>query len=463
MSSATQTTTADKSAFDLRQEEYLAARRAGAEAIEVGRETLETVSRQGEQLHHAEQMADETGYKLDKAGRILRGMTWSGWVANIFSTDVKRQQDGTAQQQQGNDTLVPSVYEDAPPVCRDAAQAVQNYNANLKVLTTCETDEQLETCHLICENMYRVALTEINKLLSTTTTSEAMDMDETSRVFVQKLQKDLTNLRSRQQIKKRYYERQKKEAQAYAQSRETLQLGDTTAEQNNNNKPRNDVTKELVVATDDPQAQKLLDLQNQHLAGISQHLDELGNLALNLGEATEKQAAMVEILDTKSDTILDKSRMVTRRADRMIQQKAWTPAKPTFQSTITIQHVPTQKYLAIANGYLVLRSHLDTSESCIFEVWKRQGSIFGLLSKFNRKWVGQNMLGSLECRASSFGRRQEFETEKEWKATPLLCASAGWGAGSYVVVSEKDHVVNIAPTGSVTGRVADLWCFREIH
>lgn len=55
-----------------------------------------------------------------------------------------------------------------------------------------------------------------------------------------------------------------------------------------------------------------------------------------------------------------------------------------------------------------MRSAFD-DETCVFGLWKRQGSIFGLQSRLNRRWMGQNLLGNLECNASSFGRRQEFE------------------------------------------------------
>ena len=65
-----------------REEEYERAQRAAIESITVGRNTLETVTRQGEQLENARNLADETEYKLDKANRVLRGMTWSGWLAN---------------------------------------------------------------------------------------------------------------------------------------------------------------------------------------------------------------------------------------------------------------------------------------------------------------------------------------------------------------------------------------------
>ena len=76
--------------------------------------------------------------------------------------------------------------------------------------------------------------------------------------------------------------------------------------------------------------------------------------------------------------------------------------------------------------------------------------------------MGQSMFGNLDCNASSFGKRQEFETEKQWdKGTPLVCASAGFGTGSYVVVRGKDETVNIATTGTVTSKAADLWCLIE--
>jgi hypothetical protein len=66
-----------------REEEYLAAQRAAVESLQIGRDTLEQSQVQGEQLSRSEALADETQYKLDKAGRILRGMTWSGWPTRL--------------------------------------------------------------------------------------------------------------------------------------------------------------------------------------------------------------------------------------------------------------------------------------------------------------------------------------------------------------------------------------------
>ena len=129
---------------------------AAVESIMVGRETLEAAIHQGEQLQNAENLADETEYKLDRATRLLKGMTWAGWFANKFTDDVEPPEYKTKPdiaERQGP----PRVYEDVPKSCLDIAQAVQNYYCNVDVLEECETDDQRETCKIICDNMYSIA------------------------------------------------------------------------------------------------------------------------------------------------------------------------------------------------------------------------------------------------------------------------------------------------------------------
>jgi hypothetical protein len=113
-----------------RDQEYQSAQRAAVEAVHIGRETLETAVRQGEQLQNAENMAEETEYTLDKANRLLKGMTWAGWLSNKFNKDVEPPlykdsgETNSAQSIPGP----PKVYEKVPEPCRDAAQAVQVRN-----------------------------------------------------------------------------------------------------------------------------------------------------------------------------------------------------------------------------------------------------------------------------------------------------------------------------------------------
>jgi hypothetical protein len=61
--------------------------------------------------------------------------------------------------------------------------------------------------------------------------------------------------------------------------------------------------------------------QEEHLDAMSRHLEELGSLATNLNDSMSRQSDTLETLDGKSESMLFKSKMVTRRADRIIQKK----------------------------------------------------------------------------------------------------------------------------------------------
>mmetsp|Transcript_4664 Transcript_4664/g.13810 ORF Transcript_4664/g.13810 Transcript_4664/m.13810 type:complete len:379 (+) Transcript_4664:138-1274(+) len=56
------------------------------EALDAGRRTLQTLEEQGEQLRKAELVADSNQYLVDRSARVVRGMTWGGWLRNQFTT-----------------------------------------------------------------------------------------------------------------------------------------------------------------------------------------------------------------------------------------------------------------------------------------------------------------------------------------------------------------------------------------
>ena len=88
--------------------------------------------------------------------------------------------------------------------------------------------------------------------------------------------------------------------------------------------------------------------------------------------------------------------------------QSWTKTKAEFVYEVSIRHVQSGKYLAVApNNTLILSGKFD--ETCIFGLWKRQGTIFGLKNKYSRKWVGQNLFGNLACSANYFDRREEWD------------------------------------------------------
>ena len=412
-----------------REEEYLSAKRAAVEAIQVGRTTLEQSELQQEQLERAEALADETQYKLDKAGRILRGMTWSGWVANMFSKDSGPPPETTVAQVNAKRRDPPDVYEDnMPTACRPTAQAAQNYHANVKVLEACETNEQRDTCQTICESMYTEAVDQLNLLQANS------NLDAYALQFAA----DIACLRNRQKI-------------SQARDRDLLkaQIGNPRVS-----------TKEQSAKEQSPLDRRRAE-QDEHLDFISQSLGELGNIATSINFSVNTTSETVERLDHKSESILEKSRMNTRRADRIIQKRSWTPTKPTFHAHVAIRHIDTGKYLSIINNdlYLVPKLHHETG---VFALWKRQGDIFGLKNKFKDRWVGQNLFGSLACSSSTFGRREEWEADSDdWSKTRLVCTSAGWGAGGYIHVKPTDHSVSIGGSDIESKNKAALWAIVE--
>ena len=420
-----------------REEEYLAAQRAGVEALHIGRATLAQAHQQGEQLDRAGTLADETDYKLQKAARVLRGMTWSGWVANMFSKSAGPPPDADTTTRAGS-YQPPDVYEGLPPPCHATAQHIQNYNANVKVLEACETEEQKATCRLICDEMFKVAIHALDDL----------HKQRQVEAYALQLARDLEILRNRQQSSQQRIRglqvglASKPEAQQQDQKNELMSASATTTAP---------LIKDVV------QQQ-----QEQHLDTISQALGELGSIAKTLNQSMAHQNETLGQLDTKSENILETQYMVNRRTERLIQKKSWTPVKPTFHSSVSIRHVATGLYLAVLKGELFLTKTYH-HETCVFGLWKRQGSIFGLKSDHTRKWVGQNMFGNLACSAGSFGRREEWEASNEdWSSTKLICASAGWGNGGYVLVRRKDFALLLGGSNAQDRDHAAVWCIKQI-
>ena len=80
----------------------------------IRRETASSLSQQGESLKKSESMMKDQKYILDKSKRVLRGMTWSGWVTNLMTPDVQKPSDdntylGTAEIRSPNVKLIENV------------------------------------------------------------------------------------------------------------------------------------------------------------------------------------------------------------------------------------------------------------------------------------------------------------------------------------------------------------------
>lgn len=445
-------------AYHVDEEEYLSAQRAAIEAIHVGRATLEEASKQGEQLNRAESAADETQYSLDKATRLLRGMTWSGWIANKFTCDVKKNTAEDKQQMQRRPP--PLVYDqDSLPSCtRDVTQAIQNYHANINVLEACETEEQKSTCQHICNIMCETAHKAIAKFQE-----ENINMDSYALEFAL----DFKALRERQLAsQKRIRGLEIDSHPAYLGLPSPKSSATTTVAS------RNAFSSSL----QNDHLNHVFEKQEIHLNVMAQSLGELNHIANSLSTEVSRQHEVIDSIDSKGESALETSRMVTRRAERIIRNKSWSPTKPIYSCQISIRHQASGKYLSISQADktpLVLISQFNP-DTCSFFVWRRQGNIFGIQNKITRKWAGQSMLGSICCQATSFNQREEWEADFKGSTSQnftsqkitndirLLIASAGWGQGAYLAVSPSNHSLGIGGSAIEERKNADRWCITNM-
>eukprot|EP00531_Pseudo-nitzschia_arenysensis_P007172 CAMPEP_0116133068 /NCGR_PEP_ID=MMETSP0329-20121206/9904_1 /TAXON_ID=697910 /ORGANISM="Pseudo-nitzschia arenysensis, Strain B593" /LENGTH=452 /DNA_ID=CAMNT_0003627665 /DNA_START=106 /DNA_END=1464 /DNA_ORIENTATION=+ len=434
-----------------RQEEYLRAQQAGAEAVEIGRETLAAVVHQGEQLQRAGKMVDETMYITDHGTRLLKGMTWSGWLSNKFSKPLESPEYKNKNDE--NDTkkslLRPlKAYESIPDSCLPASQAVQNYHLNLQVLEDCETEDQKKTCKFICDDMHRQAKIKVTDLLRG---SNSIESSDEMKDFALQLQEDLSYLRQRQLVLQKVSREEPTTNSATNVDDVKTNLFEGTAKQKAKGT-------DALLANDNEYAE-----QEQHLDILSQQCQELGLLASNIGISAEQQAEIVESLDNKNDTLHFKMNLMNRRTEQLIKDKSWGKVKAQFSHYVTIKHSASGKYLAIdINNDTTLVLSTKLNERCVFGVYKRRMFV-GLQSKFSRKWMGHNLLGQLSCGATAFNRRQEWEIGGEdWTDATLLVVSAGWGNGGYLLLD--DNALPIIGAGDmVTKGQAPKWNISEFE
>lgn len=72
------------------------------EAVGIGRTTLQRLNQQEEMLRSAEDNVDSNQHIIQQSQRVLRGMTWSGYFYNMFTSEPPKVQTGLVASSVGN-------------------------------------------------------------------------------------------------------------------------------------------------------------------------------------------------------------------------------------------------------------------------------------------------------------------------------------------------------------------------
>ena len=298
-------------------EENIAAQRSAAEAIAISRATLEATMGQGEQLQNCEKLQERNKYVVQKSGRMVRGMTWSGWMMNVFSKDVEPPMDRAAsdamKQSSSSDDAVSHILgdsdvKDVPEELENPARMLQNYECNVILLEKCQTRQEFNT------------LLEICKSLNTSARRSLMDREGPGRLsgrsfqLLRKLEKRFEQVEDLQfSTVQKLTEKFQGETQANVQ---TQRRDDSL--RSSSSKPTCNPSKERLWAkTNDTTLKHRIEKQDEHLDILAGNIQELLHNGASIGTSLEQQNRLLEKLDEGTEDLTEQTKMVTRRADRL--------------------------------------------------------------------------------------------------------------------------------------------------
>eukprot|EP01083_Nonionella_stella_P285344 971253_1 len=400
-------TSVNISGFDECLEENTEAQRAAAEAVELSRSTLETTLCQGEQLDHCDDLRERHKYIVDKSARLVRGMTWSGWVANAFSKDVAPPPAETSvketlclrnvSQALDNEEVVPEEIE-------EPATITKNYECNVLLLEQCQSKEEFDALLSICTQLNKSAKKSLEKV------RQGHHKNRLSGRSIQILRKLDCKLEEIESEQKKTVGRMGDsfQLQPMKVSRPNDHAKEGKLETSTSSRAAatgTNTANRIWSKTTDTKLQARIEQQDKHLDVMASSIQELLHNGASVGAALEQQNMMLESLNDGADELLEKSKMVSRRADRLSQRSVWRSLKSDFKCCVAIEHVQTKRFLAVEpqnKRRLILQDEFHP-ETCAFEVHERRGSckLVGFRNKCTRTWLGQSALGYIVSKQES--------------------------------------------------------------
>ena len=298
-------------------EENIAALQASAEAVSISRATLETTLAQSDQLQHCEDIHERNKYIVEKSGRIVRGMTWSGWMMNAFSKNSEPPTDKSSRADRmkeyvysttGNSVssvLTESEINDLPQELQNPARMFQNYQCNVLLLEKCQNQQEYDTCLEICKKLHSSAKQAIGDADGSSASIKGNRLSGMSMQSLRRLGKKIDEVHDQQYgIVQRIGNRFQTDIQASEVGRNPNSLANPKANR-------------LWANTDNSALQQRIDKQDEHLNALAGSIQELLHNGAAIGATFESQNQLLDKLGTETDDLTEHTKLVSRRADRL--------------------------------------------------------------------------------------------------------------------------------------------------
>ena len=464
---------------------------------------MNSLETQHESLMNADATADENLYLMDKSNRVLRGMSsWSGWFQNLVTKDVKPPEHlnlnnsseirsgGTSSNANANVTL--NLDDDVlnngryPREVRMAVNDMNAYHGHVRmldqILVNCDkrgnwssADKQqmellLPTCHELrmASEKSLIPLKNISMQSATAMYDRRNVVDIYNWLLERK--SELENLH--ENAEKLYRMKTNYVNGNGASSMTEISLF-------GNSKASSDSMSNTSCMNSSPGSSETLrriKKQEDYLNSVAPDVGDLKAMGLAISASLEQHNTLLDNIERKTDEVDDKMKIVNRKAGRLNQRYMFKREKPTFLSFVKIKFLPTGKYMTVDgsdSSSITLNSRF-CGDASTFGMYRNQGDAYGFQNALTKKWLGQNIWGNIACVGNSFSSREEWEINpKTMERTYMLCASACWGNGGWIVGSKTpnakvasesvNQTVMICGDDIESRRRALFWEIKETH
>ena len=198
-----------------------------------------------------------------------------------------------------------------PEEIEEPATITKNYECNVLLLEQCQSKEEFDALLSICTQLNKSARKSLEKIRQGHNKNR---LSGRSIQILRKLDFKLEEIESEQK-------------KTVGKMGDSFQFQPMKVSQNDHSKERKletstgtNTADRIWSKTTDTKLQARIEEQDKHLDVMASSIQELLHNGASVGAALEQQNKMLESLNDGADELLEKSKMVTRRADRLSQR-----------------------------------------------------------------------------------------------------------------------------------------------